>query len=106
VEASNASLQSGVNNNFNWVAIDEEDLFLTVNSMHHQIVNYILQGDYEKATATLLEMNEKYPSYGDYSRYRNNPIYHRIKKDYPPFAKAVKKLKLPEIVPFEVPLKN
>lgn len=44
------------------------------------------------------------PIYG--IKLRNNPIYHRIKKDYPPFAKAVEELKLPAIVPFEAPLKN
>ena len=105
-EESNAFIQSGVRSNGNWVAIDEEDLYLIINRMHYEIYNYILQEDYEKATTTLLAINEKYPNYGDYERYNTDPFYNRIKKDYPSFAKAVKELKLPEIVPFEIPLKN
>jgi len=101
-----ALIHSGVYRNSNWIPIDEEDLWRSLECMKDEVYNYVLQNDYVKATSTLLALNEKYPSYGDYIEFITDPFYNRIKKEHPPFATAVQQLKLPVLVPFDAPLKD
>jgi TolB-like protein len=101
-----AAIHSGVRNNDNWIVLDEEDLLYSVIRMKAEVDNFIYLKDYKMATETLIALNEKHPNFGDYMEFQTNPFYHRIKKEYPPFAKALADLKLPELVSFDVPLKN
>jgi len=84
----------------------KEDLWFSVIYLKLKIRNLVLQGNYKEATTTLLTINDKYPSYGDFTNYKNDPFYNQIKKEYPSFAQAVDELKLPEIIPFDAPLKD
>ena len=101
-----ALIQSGTFNNGLWAPIPEEDILRKAERMLLEVRNYTLLSDYEKATATLLEINERYPNFGNYFSLRSDPLYNRIKKEHPPFAKALAELKLPELLPFEEALKD
>ncbi len=49
--------------------------------------------DFPAATEKLLQLNREYPAFGDYGSFEDDPIFDRVKKDYPPFADAVRNLK-------------
>jgi len=87
---------SEVRNNSNWVPLDDEDILRKVGQKIKAKINiYIITGLYNEATELLTDLNENYPTYGDYNVYRVNPLFDRIKKEYPPFLKALNNLKLP-----------
>jgi TolB-like protein len=62
------------------------------NEMRLAIFAYQFFGQYEKATSTLIKLNNDYPEYGNYG-WVNAPFQDKIKKDYPPFQQAVNSLK-------------
>jgi TolB-like protein len=72
----------------------EEDLSLQWDKQTDWIMYSVMRKDYEKATQLLIELNASFPQVGDYS-WLALPTYDRAKREYPPFAEAVKNLKLP-----------
>jgi tetratricopeptide (TPR) repeat protein len=62
------------------------------NEMSLAIFAYQFFGQYEKATSTLIKLNNDYPEYGNYG-WVNAPFQDKIKKEYPPFQQAVNNLK-------------
>ena len=105
-EESNTLIQSGSFNNGMWIPLPEEDKMMQCERLPIEIKNYIYQKNYKKATSTLLELNARVPSFGNYHTFRTDPFYNQIKKEYPLFAKALAELKLPKLVPFEEALKD
>lgn len=60
-----------------------------------QIRLLCLHGDFQEATEKLVDLNKKYPQFGNYAALYNLPDYDKIKKEYPPFLEALNNLKLP-----------
>jgi len=52
-------------------------------------------GDFQEATDLLINLNRSHPNYGLYGVLINDPRFDKIKSEYPPFADALNKLKLP-----------
>lgn len=72
----------------------EEDRSLQWN-INAEILSFLaLSGKYEDAVQALREINTDFPQVGDYA-WLNLPIYDRIKKEYPEFASAIQKIKMP-----------
>ncbi len=105
-QESNKLIQSGLFNNGIWIPLPKGDKMMQCEKFPIEIKNYIFQKNYKEATSTLLEFNEQIPRFGNYHTFRTDPFYNQVKKEYPPFAKALAELKLPELVPFEGALED
>lgn len=55
---------------------------------------HLLSGNYPEAVQRLKQINAHFPQVGQYG-WLNEPIYDRIKEEYPAFSEAVSQLKLP-----------
>jgi TolB-like protein len=57
----------------------------------------MMSNAFEQATTRLKELNSKYPEFGNYDRFRNNPEYDRIRKQHRPFDQALANIKVRSI---------
>lgn len=72
----------------------EEDLGLQWDQQTDLILYSVMRREFEEATRMLTDLNAAFPQVGDYA-WLSLPFYDRAKREYPPFAEAVKNLKLP-----------
>lgn len=57
-----------------------------------QLFVHMLFGEYREATAKLIQLNQQYPDFNRYNGF-NDPVYDKMKKEYPPFQEALNNLK-------------
>ncbi len=72
----------------------EEDLSLQWTMETEMLTFLILSGKHAEATKSLKDINQRYPQVGDYG-WLNQPIYDRIRTEYPAFVEAFNQLKMP-----------
>lgn len=88
-------------NNYNMVVIKKEDLQMQARQMKTKVEVMAMARDYKGATELLMTINKEYPNLGDYRVFFTNAIFDRIKKEYPPFNKALSELKMPQKLDLE-----
>ena len=81
--------------NLNWVPPDTTDLQAYCHHVLEKIKVEALAGQFDKATATLLSLNKQFPSFGYYLPLLSDPIFDKVKNEWPPFKKALENLTLP-----------
>ncbi len=69
-----------------------EDDFFMAHEKTATISVLALGKDYSEATQKLIDLNKELPEFGDYSFF-NSPYFDRIKKEYPPFQRALDNVK-------------
>lgn len=58
-----------------------------------EILVHIILKEYAKAAEELNNLNKEFPNFGDYGKFMNYPLSDKIRKEYPPFQKALANLK-------------
>ena len=76
-----------------WVNLDK-DRQLQFNLKTGHAVYFAMTQQYPKANELLKQLNKDYPQVGDY-RWLNNPLFDRIKKEYPQFQETINQIRLP-----------
>jgi TolB-like protein len=71
----------------------KEDRMVAAMDLATYVDLFVFSNAFEKATAKLKELNARYPEYGNYNRFKNNPQYDRIRREYPRFEKALREIK-------------
>jgi adenylate cyclase len=74
---------------------DGQDLLQICDNTKALIQLLAFIGEYKQSVELLINLNKKYPVYGNYGALYTDFHYDRIKKEYPPFNEALKNLKLP-----------
>ena len=76
-----------------WVNPDK-DRQTQFNLKTGHVVYFAMTQQYSKANELLKQLNKDYPQVGDY-RWLNNPLFDRIKKEYPQFQETINQIRLP-----------
>ncbi len=82
-------------NNDNLVVINKEDRLMQARLKITKVMVLTMARNYKGATELLKSINKDYPNFGDYAFLYTSARFDRIKKEYPPFSKALNELKMP-----------
>jgi TolB-like protein len=62
---------------------------------------YRIRKEYDAATAVLEKLNRDFPTYGNYDLFERMPEFNKMKKEFPPFQKALNNIRRPPVVNVE-----
>jgi TolB-like protein len=76
----------------------KEDRMVAALDLATDINLLVFSNAFREATGKLKELNSKYPEFGNYKRFTNNPQFDRIRNEYPEFANVLRQIKTRPII--------